>query len=118
MNVKGGTWKEYKKRRKQVLNFLNGEYNKAKHEAIFDEDYERLENLKIALGFISAFDSNKYLDFCPMCGARLFLHAEVNNVSFDNETFNTYPQYHLPRTYDKLTINKCEKCGWYTIDEF
>lgn len=118
MNVKGHKWSEYKKMRARVTGTLSSEYNRAIHEAIFPQDIERAAKLKEALDFINAFNSNMYHFTCPLCGSRLFTHAVVNDIDFNNEKYEYFPQYNTKEHYDTLHISRCKKCGWYTIEEF
>lgn len=117
MTVRGCKWSKWKKLRMSVVKTVAEEYNKALHEAIFDEDKEHAHRLKEVLDFVNAFQNNRYYFTCPMCGSRLFQQAIVHDVNFDNEKYGDYPQYKLQEHYDELHIAKCKKCGWYCIDE-
>lgn len=111
MNVAGGVWSKYKTIRRRVLRFLISEQNRQKHEAVFEEDYERLKEYGDAIEFIKSMDFDEYKkkQVCPICGSEEYTYGEVSDVMFYG--FNDKELGKL----EKLTILKCEECGFYSI---
>jgi len=114
VNTVGGNWSIFKRNRRQVLRFLVGEYNRAYHEAVFEEDFKRAEEYKKSVDFIKSMDYDKYNEkqICPICGSDKYMYGQVNDVLFFG--FN---DKELGK-FENLTILKCQDCGFYSIHDW
>ena len=110
--TKNMSWSVFKTKRRRVLRFLESEYNKAKHEAIFDEDFERLQELEKSIKFIKSMDFDKFLKStaCPICGETKWTYGCADAVMFygmDDKELGKL---------ERLTIYKGEGCGCYCVE--
>ena len=110
MTAKGVKWSPYKKLRRTLLKFFVAEYNKAKQEAIFPADKERVETLGLAVEFMNRLDYYPYQYKCPMCGSKKYLKAKIPPFIMKDK-WEKYSE-----EVDSIRICHCTDCGWFNIE--
>lgn len=107
-----GQWSGYKKKRRKVLQFLVGEQNRVKHEAFFDEDFERVKQYQEAIDFINTLEfSHKVYRNCPMCNSTIMQLTEMPVEVVNAQRHRDYIKYHKT-----LKLYMCRDCGFYAVE--
>ena len=109
--IKGMGWSPYKKKRRRVLKFLLSEYNRLMHEAVFDEDFKKLDQYKECVDLIEAMDGATAYHYavCPVCGSNVWLSADVPPLMFKQFRGTRH------KKEKSLKIAFCKDCGFYYI---
>ena len=91
--LKGSKWSKFKLLRRRVMRNLIAWKNKEKLEAVFPEDYQKVNDLTDAIHFLDSLEYGEFYDKCPMCGeADLTIGKAGTMVNLPQQLFNTKTQ--------------------------
>lgn len=110
--LKGSKWSPYKTLRRRVMRNLIAWKNKEKIEAVFPEDYQKVNDLGDAIHLLDSLEYGEFYDKCPMCGEADLTIGKAEPVCFN--AIRDEDKYRLGKI-EGLEIQYCYNCGWYAI---
>ena len=110
--LKGSKWSKFKLLRRRVMRNLIAWKNKEKLEAVFPEDYQKVNDLTDAIHFLDSLEYGEFYDKCPMCGEADLTIGKAEPVCFN--AIRDEDKYRLGKI-EGLEIQYCYNCGWYAI---